>query len=96
MLPEDIVEGRGVVKYQTCQTTVYNSNLDIVSEFYVPGVFNGFVEKKGRIMLWFSKEDKSPLELYYDIFGEEEKIYDDYIRKYFSSPSIVEEPESVV
>lgn len=96
MLPEDIVEGRGVVKYQTSQTTVYNSNLDIVSEFYVPGVFNGFVEKKGRIMLWFSKEDKSPLELYYDIFGEEEKIYDDYIRKYFSSPSIVEEPESVV
>lgn len=77
--------------YDLTTAYVYNCNLELENEIKVAGVFNGLVDREGRIMLWFSIEGESPKELYYDIHCENDLIYDDSIHHHYTSPSIIED-----
>ena len=94
VLCEDEYEGqywKRIPKHDLTTAYIYNNNLELVNKLKVAGIFNDFVYREGKKMLWFSVEGESPRELYYDVHCENNLMYDSNIRHYYTSPDIIEE-----
>lgn len=93
VLYEDEDEGQyweKIPKHDLTTAFIYNSNLELENKLIAPGIFNDFVYREGKIMLWFSVEGESPRELYYDIHCEDNLMYDSNIHHNYTSPDIIE------
>lgn len=79
-----------ISKYVTTSIFVYNSNLDIVRELFVPGVFKAIVQRNGKIMIWCSIEGEHPSNQYYDINRQDSRQYDKNTHKMYSIADITD------
>jgi len=79
-----------IPKHDITNAFIYNSNLSIIKELKVAGLFYDIVNKEGRIMIHFYTEEDESHELYYDINGENKLEFDENIRKTISVPDLIE------
>ena len=79
-----------IPKHDITNAFIYNSNLSIIKELKVAGLFYDIVNKGGRIMIHFYTEEDESHELYYDINGENKLEFDENIRKTISVPDLIE------
>ena len=79
-----------IPKHDVSYVIIYDSNLDIVKELYVPGICNGIVKKEGELLVWSNIGGEFSFDFYYDINRQNYKKYDAITNKIYTIADIVE------
>lgn len=79
-----------IPEHDVTDAIIYNSNLEIVRELHMPGVYNEIVRKDNKVLIKCCVEGKYFSKYYYDVDRPEYIKHDNITRKTYSVADIVE------